>query len=137
MSLPERLRADFAGLQLTVGTHPMALMRSRLPNAWRASDLPLGPDGQRVTIAGSVICRQRPGTAKGFVFVSLEDETGIANAIVKPDVFERNRLIITQEAALKISGRLQNQSGVIHIAAEVIEPLREADLPATASHDFR
>jgi error-prone DNA polymerase len=137
MTLPERLRADFTGLQLTVGTHPMALLRDTLPEAWRASDLPLGRDGDRITIAGSVICRQRPGTAKGFVFVSLEDETGIANAIVKPNVFERNRLVITQEPALKISGRLQNQSGVIHIAAEVIEPLPQSSVPAQASHDFR
>ena len=137
MSLPERLHADFNGLELTAGTHPMALVRDRLPNVWRASDLTLAEDGARITIAGSVICRQRPGTAKGFVFVSIEDETGIANAIVKPHVFERNRLVITQEPALKITGRLQNQSGVIHISAETIEPLTEMSLPALASHDFR
>ncbi len=137
MTVPERLAADFSGLELTVGTHPMALMRSRLPDAWRATDLPLGRDGEHVTIAGSVICRQRPGTAKGFVFVSLEDETGIANAVIVPQVFERERLTITQERALKISGRLQNQSGVIHVHAERIEPLPQANLPALASHDFR
>jgi error-prone DNA polymerase len=137
MSVAERLQADFSGLELTVGTHPMALARERLPDAWRASDLPLAADGSRITIAGSVICRQRPGTAKGVVFVSVEDETGIANAIVRPAVFERNRLVITQEPALKITGRLQNQSGVIHIMADVIEPLVELNLPAQASHDFR
>jgi error-prone DNA polymerase len=137
MSLAERLHADFSGLDLTVGAHPMTLARSRLPQAWRAGDLPLAQDGDRVTIAGSVICRQRPGTAKGFVFVSLEDETGIANAIVKPAIFERNRLVVTQESALKITGRLQNQSGVIHVSAETIEPLVELALPALASHDFR
>jgi error-prone DNA polymerase len=137
MTLPERLRADFTGLELTVGVHPMALARPRLPNLWRASDLPLAPEGERISIGGAVICRQRPGTAKGFVFVSLEDETGIANVVVTPPVFERNRLIITQEPALKISGRLQNESGVIHIRAERIEALPEANLPAQASHDFR
>jgi error-prone DNA polymerase len=137
MSVAERLQADFSGLELTVGTHPMALARERLPDAWRASDLPLAADGTRITIAGCVICRQRPGTAKGVVFVSVEDETGIANAIVRPAVFERNRLVITQEPALKITGRLQNQSGVIHIMADVIEPLVELNLPAQASHDFR
>ncbi len=137
MSLIERLHADFSGLDLTVGTHPMAVVRDRLPNVWRASDLPLADDGAKITIAGSVICRQRPGTAKGFVFVSLEDETGIANAIVKPNVFERNRLVITQEPALKITGKLQNQSGVIHVSVETIEPLTELSLPALASHDFR
>ncbi len=137
MSLPERVRADFEGLSLTVGTHPMVLARPRLPDVWRASDLVLADDGARVTIAGAVICRQRPGTAKGFVFISLEDETGIANAVVVPKIFERDRLIITQEPALKISGRLQNQAGVIHIRAERIEPLTEANLPTQASHDFR
>ncbi|PTY00524.1 error-prone DNA polymerase [Opitutus sp. ER46] len=137
MSLPERLHADFAGLSLTVGTHPMALARPRLPELWRASDLLLGRDGERVTIGGAVICRQRPGTAKGFVFISLEDETGIANAVVLPQVFEQNRLVITQEPALRISGRLQHESGVIHIRAEAIAPLPEANLPTLASHDFR
>jgi len=106
-------------------------------HAWRAADLPVAEDGARVTIAGSVICRQRPGTAKGFVFISLEDETGIANAIVKPNLFERDRLTITQEAALQITGRLQNSGGVIHVRADTIEPLTFADLPAQASHDFR
>ncbi|HVU35746.1 MAG TPA: error-prone DNA polymerase [Opitutaceae bacterium] len=137
MTLSERLRADFAGLELTAGIHPMALARPHLPDVWRATDLLLAPDGERVTIGGSVICRQRPGTAKGFVFVSLEDETGIANAVVTPPVFERNRLVITQEPALKISGRLQNDSGVIHVKAERIEPLPASEVPASASHDFR
>ncbi|MBI4622588.1 MAG: error-prone DNA polymerase [Verrucomicrobia bacterium] len=137
MTLPERFRADFRGLELTVGVHPMALARPQLTDAWRASDLPLGRDGERVTIVGSVICRQRPGTAKGFVFISLEDETGIANAIVHPQVFERQRLVITQEPALRITGRLQNQHGVIHVKAEKIAALAGTVLPAQASHDFR
>ncbi|MSU50262.1 MAG: DNA polymerase III subunit alpha [Opitutus sp.] len=137
MTLPERLRADYTGLDLTTGTHPMALLRPQLPGVWRAGDLPLGKDGDRVTIAGSVICRQRPGTAKGFVFISLEDETGIANAIVLPQIFEAQRLVITQEPALRITGKLQNQHGVIHVKAEKIEALPAAALPAQASHDFR
>jgi len=137
MSLAERLRADFTGLSLTAGTHPMALIRDRLPEAWRATDLPLGRDGERVIIAGSVICRQRPGTAKGFVFISLEDETGIANAIILPQLFEAKRLVITQEPALKITGKLQNLHGVIHVKADTIEALTEAALPVQASHDFR
>jgi len=137
MTAVERLNADFAGTTLTVGAHPMSLMRERLPDVWRASDLPLGRDGERVIIGGSVICRQRPGTAKGVVFVSLEDETGIANAIVSPEVFERRRLVINESPALRIGGRLQHQSGVIHVRAETIEPLRLAELPVQASHDFR
>ena len=136
MTLAERLRADFTGLELTTGVHPMVLIRPRLTDVWRASDLTLVQDGERVTIAGSVICRQRPGTAKGFVFISLEDETGIANAIVLPQLFEAKRLVITQESALRITGRLQNLHGVIHVKAQSIEPLAEAALPAQASHDF-
>jgi error-prone DNA polymerase len=136
MTLAERLRADFTGLELTTGVHPMVLIRPRLTDVWRAADLTLVKDGERVTIAGSVICRQRPGTAKGFVFISLEDETGIANAIVLPQLFEAKRLVITQEPALRITGKLQNLHGVIHVKAQSIEPLAEAALPAQASHDF-
>ncbi|HVU23870.1 MAG TPA: error-prone DNA polymerase [Opitutus sp.] len=137
MTRVERMRADFAGLNLTTGVHPMTLVRARLPEAWRAADLPLGRDGDRVQIAGSVICRQRPGTAKGFVFISLEDETGIANAVVEPDLFERRRMTINEEPALRIGGRLQIQQGVIHVRAETIEALRLEEVPAQASHDFR
>ncbi len=137
MSRTERLAADFAGLSLTTGVHPMAMLRHRLKDVYAAGDLALARDGEQVTIAGSVICRQRPGTAKGFVFVSLEDETGIANAVVPPMYFEKHRLTITQEPALLIRGKLQNLAGVIHIRVEDIQPLREADLPAGTSHDFR
>ena len=137
MTREERVLADFDGLSLTVGEHPMALVRERLPEIWRAVDLPLGRDGDRVKIAGSVICRQRPGTAKGFVFISLEDETGIANAVVVPDLFEARRMTINEEPTLCITGRLQIQANVIHVRAEKIEALRLAELPAQASHDFR
>jgi error-prone DNA polymerase len=90
-----------------------------------------------VRIAGPVICRQRPGTAKGFLFLSLEDETGIANAVVHPDLFAARRLLITQEPALRITGRLEHRAGVIHIRAERIEPLTLPDLPAQTAHSFR
>lgn len=136
MTLPERLNADFAHLSITTGVHPMAIVRAQLPDATRASDLKKMPDGSRVTVAGSVICRQRPGTASGVVFVSLEDETGIANAVLWPDFFEKHRLTITQEAALRITGQLQNVAGVIHVQAQHVEALRFAELPAQASHDF-
>ena len=114
----------------------MARLRPRLTGICSAQQLRDIPNGRRVTIAGSVICRQRPGTAAGFVFISLEDETGIANAVVVPQLFERLRLVITQEPALKITGRMQNVSGVQHVKADRIEPFRESDLPAQASHDF-
>ena len=136
MSVAEQLTADFAGLNLTVGAHPMALLRPGLTGICRAGDLVHKKTGDRVTIAGSVICRQRPGTAKGFVFISLEDETGVANAVVVPSLFEKLRLVITQEAALRITGFVQNGAHVIHVKAYQIEPLRAADLPAQASHDF-
>jgi error-prone DNA polymerase len=136
MSPAERVQADFAGLQLTTGAHPMSLVRDRLPGIWRAGDLPLGRDGERVTIGGSVICRQRPGTAKGVVFVSLEDETGVANAIVRAALFERHRLLINEEPSLAITGRLQHRDGVIHVQAETIARLELEELPVQASHDF-
>ena len=136
MSASEQLTADFSGLGLTTAAHPMSLLRERLTGVCPAQDLKHVANGQRVTIAGSVICRQRPGTAKGFVFISLEDETGIANAVVIPPLFERLRLVITQESALRITGHLQNVSGVTHVKAEEIEPFRAADLPPQTSHDF-
>ncbi|MCF3650352.1 DNA polymerase III subunit alpha [Synoicihabitans lomoniglobus] len=136
MTRAERVTADFTGMGLTAGIHPMAHVRAALPNVWRAGDLPLGRDGQEVTVAGSVICRQRPGTAKGFVFISLEDETGVANCVVTPDNFERHRLVINLEPALRISGHLQIQYGIIHIKAAKITALRLESVPAQASHDF-
>ena len=103
----------------------------------RASDLPNARQGETIRIAGNVICRQRPGTAKGFVFISLEDETGVANAIVVPPLFERHRLLITSESFLIIEGPLQNHENVIHIKARHIAPLPGQDLHLAESHDFR
>jgi len=136
MSLGERVQADFSLMGLTAGVHPMAHVRAALPDVWRAGDLPLAQDRAKVTVAGSVICRQRPGTAKGFVFISLEDETGVANCIVTPTKFEAYRLIINLEPALRITGQLQIQDGIIHIKADTIAALRLAAVPAQASHDF-
>jgi error-prone DNA polymerase len=133
----ERLAADFSTMRLTTGPHPMAYLRASLPNdIWRSTDLSLGENGTRLRIAGLAICRQRPGTAKGFVFISLEDETGISNAIVSPQIFEKNRLVITQETFLLIEGILQLHSGVIHVRAEQIERLPALELETADSHDF-
>src|SRR5207249_3756755 len=104
-----------SGTGLSVGPHPMKLVRSQLPEIWRAADLAAERNGTLVKIAGQVICRQRPGTAKGFVFVSLEDETGVSNAIVTPQLFERYRLLITEEPFLLIEGVMQNAENVIHV----------------------
>lgn len=136
MNYPERIQADFAGMQLTTGAHPMALLRPRLTGIARAVDLATAKHGRMVRIAGNVICRQRPGTAKGFVFISLEDETGISNAVVTPPVFEANRLVITEEPFLLIEGRLQRIDGVIHIKAQRIERLPYDAAVASHSHDF-
>jgi error-prone DNA polymerase len=146
MTLPERVKADYETMNLTTGPHPMKLLREKLPNIWRAMDLGQAHHGSTIQIAGNVICRQRPGTAKGFVFISLEDETGVSNAIVDPDLFERFRLVITEEAFLLIEGQVQNSEGVVLIKAQDIKPL--VHLPAiqatqagerlvgSESHDF-
>lgn len=138
MTYTERIQADFTGLGLTTGRHPMALVRRQLPpNVLPATDLPDRPNGTIVTTAGAVICRQRPGTAKGVVFITLEDETGLSNSICYPQVFEKNRLTITTEPFLVITGKVQQAEGTTHLMAETIEPLRDVqELPASASHDF-
>lgn len=139
MNRMERLRADYEGMGLTVGSHPMGYIREAM-NArgiWRAADLPQGRNGARIKVGGAVICRQRPGTAKGFVFISLEDETGVSNAVVRPKLFEEMRLVITQEPFLMITGILQLIDSTVAIRAETIEPLAyEEELPEAASHDF-
>ena len=136
MTTLERLQADYRLVGLTAGSHPMALIRPSLPGTLTAAQLAHARAGQRVTVAGSVITRQRPGTAKGFCFITLEDETGHANAIVRPALFEERRLVINLEPALMITGRLQNEEGVIHIMAETLSALPSTQLPAEASHDF-
>jgi error-prone DNA polymerase len=137
MNQEERLVADFHGTGLTVGPHPMAYRRDWL-NAMgirRAGELRDLPTGKRIRIGGCVITRQRPGTAKGFVFLSLEDETGVANAIVRPDLFHENRLLLTSERFLAIEGILQNQDNVISVRAERVQPLFVTKAE-TVSHDF-
>ena len=136
MTLVERLRADYQHLSLTTGAHPMKLARPLLRDVHPAGSLADVPAGARIRICGSVITRQRPGTAKGFCFITLEDETGLANAIVRPRLFEEARLVINLEPALVITGRLQNEKGVIHIMAEEIEGMPDLGLPAQSSHDF-
>jgi error-prone DNA polymerase len=92
-------------------------------------------DGEYVRSAGCVIARQRPGTAKGFIFISMEDETGIANVIVTPDLYERERVVVTRSKFVLVEGALQNQDGVIHIKAKRIQPLAFSNLEVQ-SHDF-
>jgi error-prone DNA polymerase len=136
MSMLERVKADYTTMNLTTGPHPMKLLRTQLPDIWRASDLRSARHGATVQIAGNVICRQRPGTAKGFVFISLEDETGVSNAIVTPDLFERMRLLVTEEPFLVIEGQVQNTDNVVLIKAQKIRPLVHEQLIGSESHDF-
>ena len=137
MSADERLVADYAGTHLTIGPHPMAMRRSELAmrGVLRAVDLPRARNGRRIRVAGSVITRQRPGTAKGFVFLTLEDETGIANIIVRPDLFDRDRFKILDQPFLLVDGILQNQDGVTSVKAERLHAIGGAAI-AIDSHDF-
>jgi error-prone DNA polymerase len=137
MTESERLAADYAGTSLTIGRHPMALRREELAarGVLRAVDLRSLRHGRRVRIAGLVITRQRPGTAKGFVFLTLEDETGVANIIVRPDLFARDRLVIVEEPFLIVEGVLQNQDGASSIRADAVHPFTSVALHFDA-HDF-
>jgi error-prone DNA polymerase len=137
MTSTERLVADYAGTGVTLGPHPMALRRAELATRGvrRARDLSAGRDGERVRVAGSVIVRQRPGTAKGFVFLSLEDETGIANVIVTPRLFARQRWALVAEPFLLAEGILQIQDGVVSVRAARVEPLWRLE-HVVPSHDF-
>ncbi len=137
MTTQEKTLADYAGLQLTLGPHPVAFFRQGLTRQGvvPAADLPRHRDGELVRIAGSVIVRQRPGTAKGMLFLTLEDESGMCQAIVAPDLFQENRKMIVGNPGLAVEGKLQKRDGTLSVRAEKFWPLR--DLAATPSHDFR
>jgi error-prone DNA polymerase len=137
MTAEARLIADFHNTGMTVGPHPMSYHRQAMRKAGilSAIDLHRLADGTRVRVAGSVIARQRPGTAKGFVFLSMEDETGIANAIINPQLFQQEHVVIVHQQFLLIEGRLQNQDNVISVKVERIQPL-SITRAETTSHDF-
>jgi error-prone DNA polymerase len=137
MSASERLNSDFRGTHLTIGKHPMAFHREKL-NALGitpAAQLQSVRNGRLVRIAGCIICRQRPGTAKGLLFLSIEDETGVSNAVVMPDVFDRERKTILNNSYLVIEGEMQNIDNVHTERAAHCEPLHVAE-EAVPSHDF-
>jgi error-prone DNA polymerase len=136
MNDDERLRADYAGTSLTIGPHPMALRREEMAmrGVLRASDLPQARDGRRVRVAGMVITRQRPGTAKGFVFLTLEDETGVTNVIVRPDLFDRARMVVIGQPFLLVEGVLQHQDGVMSVRAERLQGINVG--ASVDAHDF-
>ena len=138
MTAPERIRADFFGTGVTIGPHPMKLYREglRTRGIVAAEDLQYEKHGRLVRVAGCVICRQRPGTAKGFMFLSLEDETGIANAIVEPDLFDAFRETLVTAPYLLVEGILQNQQGAISVKLNRADPLN-FEVAEVPSHDFR
>ncbi|MFO7155510.1 MAG: error-prone DNA polymerase [Pseudomonadota bacterium] len=134
----ERTLADYTATGLTVGPHLVGRLREalRARGVVPARTVPSIPHGRRIRIGGQVIVRQRPGTAKGMVFITLEDETGLANAAVDPKTFDRNRLVILQSPLLVIEGKLQNLEGVATVKGERFFPLDLIleDLPP--SRDF-
>ncbi len=137
MTTQERLVSDYAGTGLTVGPHPMSYQRQRLRNSrvMSAADLHMGASGSYVRTAGSVIARQRPGTAMGFIFISMEDETGIANIIIHPELYERERIAVTRGRFLFIEGKLQNEDGVVHVRADSVAVFDMGGVEVR-SHDF-
>ena len=137
MSTEDRLVADYSGTGLTVDHHPLFYRRAELRNQGilSATDLAYVMNGSEITLVGCVIARQRPGTAMGFIFLSLEDETGIANVIIHPELYDSDRTTVTRAKFLRITGRLQNQDGVLHVRAFAIEPLQMQSMDLR-SHDF-
>jgi error-prone DNA polymerase len=137
MTSDERLYADFTGTGVNIGKHPMAYRRAEMDalGVRRAAELPNMRNGLPVKVAGAVIVRQRPGTAKGFVFLSMEDETGIMNVIVTPDLYEEHRFAVIGEPFLIVEGTLQNIDGVVSVKAARIAPLHSSS-GAAPSHDF-
>jgi error-prone DNA polymerase len=137
MTTSERLNSDFRGTHLTIGKHPMAFHREKMDalGVTPASQMKFVPHGRPVRIAGCIICRQRPGTAKGLLFLSIEDETGVSNAVVMPDVFDRERKTILNNSYLMIDGEMQNIDNVYTVRAAHFEPLHVAE-EAVPSHDF-
>ena len=138
MSPLEETLADYAATTVTTGQHLLAHLREELQARGRCTtrDVATIPDGQWVTVVGHVIVRQRPGTAKGFCFLTLEDETGTANVVIAPAVYERVRLLLNTTPILEITGPLQRVDGVTHLRArEVMRIDLGGDLPA--GHDYR
>ena len=137
MDVEDRLVADYHGTGLTVGPHPIAYRRAELLRRGITSAIELKalPDGKSAATAGCVITRQRPGTAKGLIFMTLEDETGTARVIVKPDFYEQNRVAVLYERFIEVAGTIQNRDGVVNLIAKQIGSLT-VSAAETSSHDF-
>jgi len=125
MSLGEHVVEDYRSTRLSLKRHPLAFLRAELDreDIVTAAELATLPVEQRVAVAGLVLIRQRPGSAKGVIFITLEDETGIANLIIWPPILERFRRTVLGASLIYCKGRLQREEGVIHIVAEDLRDL--------------
>ena len=134
----ERVEADYRGTGLTVGKHPMHYLRGQMEgmDILSSREVEAAPDGQRVRVAGAVITRQRPGTAKGFCFITLEDETGVSNLILSPQVFQAHRFVVLHETFLLAEGILQNTDGTVAVKTDVVKPL-SPPVVGIESRDFQ
>jgi error-prone DNA polymerase len=137
MDTEERLVADYHGTGLTTGPHPMFYRRAEMRrlNIKSAAELRVMPHGKKTTVAGAVITRQRPGTASGLIFLTMEDETGYSNVIVMPHVYEKYRQAVLEPRFVRVSGIVQNQDGIVHLKAEHVQAL-VVSAAQIASHDF-
>ncbi len=135
----EQMATDYATMGLSPRYHPLGLLRARLPAGLvTTEDLENQPDGTRLRLAGLVVCRQRPGTAKGITFMLLEDERGMVNVVVFPDLYEERRHVVRGEPFLVVEGTLQKRNNTINLVAHAITPLEEArrhELPAAPPSD--
>jgi DNA polymerase III alpha subunit len=121
MTLGQEVAEDYANLRLTLRCHPLALLRPWLgPRVVKAERLAAIDDGRRVEVAGLALVRQRPGTASGVIFVTIEDETGVANLVVWPAVFERFRRVVLGAQLLAVRGKVQKEGLVIHVVADTL-----------------
>jgi error-prone DNA polymerase len=137
MSDWDRMLADYTILGLSSGRHPMSFLRPRLHEGVVTSRM-IGSlaDGTALEVAGLVVCRQRPGTAKGFVFLVLEDEFGLVNVIVKPDLYERQRALVRSEPFVTVRGQLQRRDGITNLMAQSFASMPVGGGLAPASHNF-
>jgi error-prone DNA polymerase len=125
--------ADYGLLGLSPSYHPLALLRGDLPSdVLTAEQVRASRDGIRIRTAGLVVCRQRPGTAKGFVFLLLEDETGVVNVVIRPDLYEAQRSTIRGESYLCVEGTVQLHSGTLNVIAARVIPVGETTTASSA-----
>lgn len=138
MAQAEHVIADYRSLKLSLKAHPLSFLREHLTakGILRTAALTGLPNGRRATVAGVVLVRQRPGTAKGVVFMTIEDETGVANIIVWPKVLERFRPVVMGARMVTVQGRVQSADGVLHLVAErlvnrsdLLDGLADSDMP--------